>query len=56
MYYVLDMALCRLELHVSSITGSEEGSAESTKELMGAARTVIQLTKDIDMRPYTSMW
>ncbi|KAB5533473.1 fungal-specific transcription factor domain-containing protein [Coniochaeta sp. 2T2.1] len=57
LYYWLAMALCRLELHVGPAAGTDEASlAESTKELMAAGRNVIQLTKDIDMRPYIGMW
>jgi hypothetical protein len=57
MYYWLAMALCRLELHAGPTAGTDEASLrKSTKELMAAARNAIQLTKDIDMRPYIAMW
>lgn len=57
MYYVLTMALCRLELHVGLPAGVGEASLDgSTRELMAAARNVIQLSKDIDMRPFYAMW
>ncbi|OIW26279.1 hypothetical protein CONLIGDRAFT_468147 [Coniochaeta ligniaria NRRL 30616] len=57
MYYWLAMALCRLELHVGPTAGAGEANlGESTKELMAAARNAIQLTKDIDMRPYIATW
>jgi hypothetical protein len=57
MYYWLVMALCRLELYVGPAAGmSEVTLGETTRELMAAARNAIQLTKDIDIRPYIAMW
>jgi hypothetical protein len=57
LYYWLAMALCRLELHVGPAAGVNEAALEqSTRELMAAARNAIQLSKDIDMRPYIAMW
>jgi hypothetical protein len=52
-YHALVISLCRLELHV----GTEECRLASTKkQLMNTARTVIQLTRYIDLKPYTPLW
>lgn len=57
MYYALIMAICRLELHLeATVTNSRERFEDAKKGLVGAARTVIQLTTYLDIRPYMPNW
>jgi hypothetical protein len=54
-YHSLIISLCRLELHIASEQQSPR-IARTTKLLMDAARTCIQLTTYIDLKPYTPLW
>jgi len=50
-YYHLVIALERLTLHLGGENGTKR--QESKRKLLGAARTVIELTRFIDVEPYT---
>ncbi|KAI1845490.1 hypothetical protein JX266_008348 [Neoarthrinium moseri] len=54
-YHALVISLCRLELHVGA---DQQGPrmAKTRKLLMNTARTVLQLTTYIDLKPYTPLW
>ncbi|KAH8682695.1 fungal-specific transcription factor domain-containing protein [Xylariales sp. PMI_506] len=54
-YYALDISLCRLELHVCGDQQSPR-IIRTRKRLMDTARTIIQMTSYIDVKPYTPLW
>lgn len=54
-YHALVISLCRLELHIGRDRQSTRAT-KTTKLLMDTARSIIQLTKYIDMKPYTPLW
>ncbi|KAJ9156664.1 Fungal specific transcription factor [Pleurostoma richardsiae] len=53
-YYHLVIALERLTLHLGGENGTKR--QESKRKLLGAARTVIELTRFIDVEPYTPIF
>lgn len=57
LYHALVMSICRLELHLEAKAEADRKRLEDAKkELVGAARTVIQLTTYLDIRPYMPNW
>lgn len=54
-YYNAVISFSRLTLHVGAERPGE-GQAESKKNLMNAARLIIELTRYIDPEAYTPIW
>jgi hypothetical protein len=55
MYHALNISLCRLELHVG-VDQSTQRMNDTRKQLMNTARTVLDLTTFIELKPSTPMW
>lgn len=57
MYHALIMAICRLEAHIGAGPENSKSRTEAAaKELVGTARTVLQLTTYIDVRSCLPSW
>jgi hypothetical protein len=54
-YYSVMIALCRMALHLDTEQFPRRQS-KSTTTLMNAARATIELTRHIDVEPYTPAW
>ncbi|KAL1629747.1 hypothetical protein SLS56_005270 [Neofusicoccum ribis] len=54
-YYNVIITLARLTLHVGNGEPSERQS-ESVRMLLSAARSILDLTKYLDLEPYTPLW
>ncbi|KAH8200581.1 hypothetical protein TruAng_005233 [Truncatella angustata] len=55
MYHALVMSLCRLELHIGADADVLRIN-DTRKLLMDTARTIINLTTFIELKPYTPLW
>jgi hypothetical protein len=55
LYYVLVIAVSRLSLHIEADKPSKR-HAESKKNLMNAARTIVEVTRYIDAEAHVPVW